>query len=311
MHHRIGPRRPHLHAHFSRSAQPILSVDSGDRISFTVPDVAWGLAPPTSTTAPRQKVEPRDPARDNGPCMCGPVEIRGARPGDALEILIEEVRTAPWGWTYAGGSMARPSWNQSLGIGDSPLALLRWTLDDPRRLVTDQHGRTVIPRPFPGVIGLSPDEEHASGWVPRNCGGNMDCREISAGSTLYLPVMVPGGLLSAGDGHIAQGDGEVSGTAIETMLEELRVRVILHPAAAIPGPRVRTPDGAWVTLGFGDSLDAAAAEAMRNMLDLMVTQTGLTRAEALAAASSTVDLRVTQLVNPRLGIHAVWRSAGS
>ena len=136
--------------------------------------------------------------------------------GDVLEIAIEAVRPAARGWTYSGAGMATPRHNTALGIGDTPLRLVRWTLDEARRVATNQFGHTVPVRPFPGMIGLAPDpaQDDGDGWRPRQCGGNMDCRELIAGTTLFLPVMVEGGLLYVGDGHAAQGDGELSGTAI-------------------------------------------------------------------------------------------------
>ncbi|HZW06835.1 MAG TPA: acetamidase/formamidase family protein, partial [Phycisphaerales bacterium] len=174
--HTLNPDRPHLHAHFSRDARAVLTVESGDRVVLSTPDVGWGLEPPTSTTAPRQKVEPRDPARDNGPCMAGPIAVHGAQPGDALEIVFERIVPTAWGWTYAGGGLATPAWNAAAGIAGAPLTLLRWTLDRERVTATSDKGDVVRLRPFMGTIGLCPDEAHASGWVPRVCGGNMDCR---------------------------------------------------------------------------------------------------------------------------------------
>lgn len=310
--HTLRPDRPNLHAHFSRDAAPALVIDSGDCVVLSTPDVAWGLEPPTSTTAPRRKVEPRDPAKDNGPCMIGPIAVRGAAPGDALEILFERIRPAAWGWTYAGKGLATPEWNAALGVGDAPLTLLRWTIDEHRRLATSDRGDTAPVRAFMGTIGLSPDEPHASGWIPRMCGGNMDCRALTEGSTLWLPIMAPGALLWTGDGHAAQGDGELSGTAIECAMEEVRLRLTLRKGMRIAGPRVLTAAsdgvdaGAWVTLGFGETLDAAAALATAGMLDLMVERTGRNRTELLALASTEVSLRITQLVNPHRGVHAVW-----
>ena len=318
--HTLTADRPNLHAHFSRSAAPAIRIDSGDTVTIrNIPDVSWGLEPPTSTTAPRRKVEPRGPTRDNGPCLCGPIAVHGAMPGDALQIEIQRVVPGKWGWTYAGKGMSTPELNAALGLTDSPLTLLRWDLDAAspagRRVARNQHGHTVPVRAFPGTIGLAPDEDHASGWVPRLCGGNMDCRELVEGSTLYLPVMCPGGLLSVGDGHAAQGDGELSGTAIECMLDEVRLRITLLKDHPITSPRIQPARGAgtdadqprWITLGFAETLDAAAAQATFAMLDLMTEELKLPRAEALALASTQVDLRITQMVNPLRGVHAVWR----
>jgi len=319
--HSLAPDRANLHANFVTGAAPVLSVESGDKLSLVVPDVGWGVEPPTSLTAPRRKVEPRDPighpARDAGPCMMGPIAVRGARPGDALEISIDTVTPAPWGWTYAGEGLATPAWNAAVGLGNAPLTLLRWSIQTSAAggRAVSHLGHAVATRPFPGILGTAPTppprEPYASGWTPRTCGGNMDCRELVAGSTLWLPVMVDDAMLSAGDGHAAQGDGEVSGTAIETMLTELRLTLTLHRAMPLACPRVLTaPDELgkrrWLTLGFGPTLDEAAAMAMSGMLDLMESQLGgLPRAECLALASSRVSLRVTQLVNPAKGVHAI------
>ncbi|MBC7835236.1 MAG: acetamidase/formamidase family protein [Phycisphaerales bacterium] len=160
------------------------------------------------------KVEPRDAVSDIGPCLCGPVAVRGARPGDTLEIAIEEVQPGPWGWTYAA-----------------------------RGIATNQLGQTAPLRPFLGTVGLAPRAgEQVCPWTPRGSGGNMDCRELVAGTVLYLPVMAEGGLLSVGDGHAAQGDGELSGTAIECAMEEARGAA--HAAAGCGGGRAAGEDEA-------------------------------------------------------------------
>lgn len=305
--HTLKPERSNLHAHFSRDAAPRVTLESGDSVVVSTPDVSWGLEPPTSTTAPRLKVEPRDPAKDNGPCMIGPIAVRGAEPGDVLEVAIERVRPCAWGWTYAGAGMVNAAYNKGLGIEGAPLTLLRWTLDNQRRTATSDKGDVVAVRPFMGTLGLAPDEAHASGWVPRVCGGNMDCPELVEGSTLLLPVMVRGGLLSTGDGHAAQGEGELSGTAIECAMDEVRLRLTVRKGRRIVGPRIRCADGSWVTLGFGETLDLAAERAVSGMLDVMMEETGRGRAELLALASARVSVRVTQMVNPLRGVHAVWR----
>lgn len=302
--HSLPSTRGNLHANYSAIATPVLTVDSGDSVSFQIPDVSWGLEPPTSTTAPRRKVEPRDPVKDSGPCLCGPVAVRGAEPGDTLQIDIEHLRPAPWGWTYAGRGMASPAYNASLGIADAPLTLLRWEIDRERASATSHLGHTIPVRPFLGTIGLSPAVDHASGWLPTASGGNMDCRELIAGTTLYLPVQVPGALLSVGDGHAAQGDGELSGTAIECPMEAATLRLTLRRDLRIAEPRARTPLG-WITLGFAETLDQAAAHAASSMLDLMVDQLRIPRPEALALASARVHLRVTQMCNPVKGVHAL------
>lgn len=304
--HRIEPARKNLHGHFSAHAAPAVTIDSGDVVAFATPDVSWGLEPPTSLTAPRRKVEDRGP----GPCLCGPIAVRGAAPGDAIEVVIEFLRPSSWGWTYAGKGMVNDAYNAALGYGDAPLALLMWTLNDDRTVARSHLGDRAECAPFLGTIGLAPPEEHADGWTPTIYGGNMDCRELTQGSRLFLPVGAPGGLLSAGDGHAAQGDGELSGTAIECAMDEIRLRLILHKGLALKGPRIRTAD-AWITPGFGPTLDEAAKHAASAMLDLLAELTDRPRADAAALASSRVHLRVTQMVNPHVGVHALLPMGGA
>lgn len=321
--HHLSMTIENLHANYVADAAPVLTVDSGDTIVVSVPDVSWGLEAPTCTSAPRRKVAGRDaeadPGRFAGPCLAGPIAIRDVRAGEAIEIAIERVIPRAWGWTYAGAGMGTPDWNDAIGIGHAPLTLMRWEIQgDPRAegqaVAVSERGQRVPLRAFPGTIGLAPapmpGRAYQSGWNPGPTGGNMDCRELVAGSTLFLPVALPGGMLSVGDGHAAQGDGEVSGTAIECMLDELRINVVRRGDLALRGPLIRTaPDELgrcrWVTPGFGETLDAAAAAATASMLDLLEERTGLPRAECVALSSATVNLRITQTVNPLKGVHAL------
>jgi len=132
----------------------------------------------------------------------------------------------------------------------------------------------------------------------------MDCRELVAGSTLYLPVGAPDGLLSLGDGHARQGDGELSGTAIECPMERIRVRFGLRDDFPVETVTADTPAG-WTTAGFDRDLDRATHQAVSAMLDLMQRILGVDRPEAMALASVAVDVRLTQLVNGVRGVHAV------
>jgi acetamidase/formamidase len=138
---------------------------------------------------------------------------------------------------------------------------------------------------------------------PRTCGGNIDCKELVAGTTLFLPIPVDGALLSAGDGHAAQGDGEVSQLAIEAPVERARLTLSVRDDLPLAAPVAWTPK-AWLTFGFNEDLDEAAALAIDGMLELMGREHGLERRESLALASVVVDLRVTQMVNGVQGIHA-------
>ncbi|HEV2106905.1 MAG TPA: acetamidase/formamidase family protein [Thermomicrobiales bacterium] len=302
--HQIEPTRETLHGHFSRELLPILTIDSGDTVRFRTLDARWGMEPPGADGTAAKQFAPRDPERDKGHALCGPVAIRGAEPGMTIEVEIGQLRTGTWGWNLAGGFDS--SVNERLGFGkDHPEHRLRWTLDPDRGVAQDHRGREVALRPFLGVIGMPPAERGIHPTAPpRPTGGNIDCKELFSGSRVFLPVAVPGGLISAGDGHGAQGDGEASGTAIECPMERVDLTLRLHPELRLTTPRARTAS-AWITFGFDEDLDEAMAIALDAMLDLMGELHGFERADALALASVVVDLRITQVVNGVRGVHAV------
>ena len=301
--HEIPLDRRTLHGHFSPDLEPVLTIDPGDTVVFAAPDAGWGIGPPSDPTGTRERFGPRDPELDAGHPLVGPVEVRGARAGDTLAVRIDEVTVGPWGITDAGG-WSTPL-NERLGVAEGEPTTVVWTLDAVAALGRDARGREVSLRPFLGVIGMPPAEPGVHPTAPpRTCGGNIDCKELVAGTTLYLPIPVDGALVSAGDGHAAQGDGEVSRLAIEAPIERARLTLELHEGLALATPIAWTPS-AWLTLGFDEDLDEAAAKAIDAMLELMGRELSLERREALAFASVVVDLRVTQLVNGVRGVHAV------
>ncbi|HEX6664257.1 MAG TPA: acetamidase/formamidase family protein, partial [Gaiellaceae bacterium] len=208
-----------------------------------------------------------------------------------------------WGVTYAGGWQT--ALNDRLDVGGGEGRIVRWALAADRGTGRDDLGREVDLRPFPGVLGLPPPEPGVhSTSPPRRWGGNIDCKELVAGTTLLLPIPVDGALFSAGDGHARQGDGEVSQTAIECPLDRLELTLSVRDDLTLATPAASTPD-AWLTFGFDEDLDEAAAIATDAMLGLMGRELGLERRDALALASVVVDLRVTQIVNGVKGVHAV------
>lgn len=301
----IQPERRTLHGHFSRDLPPVLSIEPGDTVVFSTLDAGWHLEPFQSFDVTQRTFEPRDPELDKGHALCGPVEIRGAEPGMALEVEIKDVRPGRWGTTFAGGWSNEP--NDRLGVSKGKGVALAWALDPEAMLGRDQHGHTLKLRPFMGEMGMPPAEPGVHSTVPpRPCGGNIDCKELVAGTTLYLPIAVPGALFSTGDGHALQGDGESATTAIECPMERVELTFRLNETLRISAPRARTADS-WLCLGFSPDLDEAAYIALESMLDLMMEQYSLSRLDALALASLVVDLRVTQLVNQVKGVHAVLR----
>lgn len=343
MEHVLVGERANLHGVLG--VAPALTIESDDVVEVRgIPDVGWGLESPRDAVTARRKVEPRDA----GPCMVGPIAVRGAMPGDWLEIQLLEITPGPWGFTYAGGSMGGVlggrAWNERIGLANETMGVMRWEIDRAEKTirVADGGRMRVRYRPFLGTIGLCPAAAMDAGgccpWTPRSVGGNMDCRELIAGARLFLPVEVEGGLLSMGDGHAAQGDGEVAGTAIECMMERVRLRVtrwgadggaamvngamqqpplrwprdgqVRGPIALVPdaiGPEGLdyTTESHVATLGFGATLDEAAGNAMRAMLEMIERNYGVGRREAVMMASARVSLRITQVVNPHKGVHAI------
>ena len=302
--HEIPLERRTLHGHFSRDLEPVLAIDPGDTIEFSTLDAGWGVEPPTGDGRVRRRFEPRDEELDAGHALVGPVEVRGARTGQTLSVRIEDVTVGAYGFTMGGG-FSTPL-NERLGLSDGETRLHVYELDAGRG-VGRCEGRELDLRPFLGVLGMPPPEpgRHPTA-PPRRSGGNLDCKELVAGTTLYLPIPVDGGLFSAGDCHAAQGDGEVSQLAIECPAERVRLTLGLQDEPPLAGPIAWTPE-AWIAFGLDEDLDEAAALAVDGMLALMAREHGCDRREALAFASAVVDLRVTQLVNGVRGVHAVLR----
>lgn len=299
---RIEPVRETLHGTFSHEYPPVLTIDAGDTVLFRTLNAGWALEPPSYEQGKVKEFGPRIKGRDDGHALCGPIAIRGAQPGMTLEININEVVPGAWGWTGGGG------WNNEvnrrLGLLEQGIELI-WELDAHTMMGRDQHGHALALRPFMGVMGMPPAEPgfHPTS-PPRFCGGNIDCKELVAGSTLYLPISVSEALFSIGDGHALQGDGEVSGVAIECPMERVDLTFHLHADLHLTTPRAHT-SSAWITLGFHEDLHEASLIALEAMLDLMGELYQLPRTQALALASLIVDLRVTQIANGVLGVHAV------
>ena len=268
-----------LRGYFSRDLEPVLTIAPGDSVRIAVPNAGWDVGRD-------DKLAARDPEHDTGHPLAGPIEVRGARAGQVLAVRVDEVVPSSWGVTF-GGSDHRIDWKLDGDVGRGA-------------------GRVVRLAPFLGVLGMPPPEPGVHSTIPpRRSGGNIDCKELVAGTTLYLPIPVDGALFSAGDGHAAQGDGEVSGTAIEAPVEA-RLTLDLRDDLQLEWPLARV-DGAWLTFGFDEHLGVAARIAVEGMLDLLEREHELPRDDALALASIVVDLRVTQVVNGALGVHAVLR----
>lgn len=299
--HSLKAARANLHGHFSRDLVPILTIDPGDSVQFQTLDAGWGLEPHNGTTPDRRELE-RIPLLDDGHALTGPIAIRGAKLGMTLAVRINEIQVGQWGTTMAGGWPS--AWNERLGITKTGV-FHTWTFNHEAQTARNQHGHTVTLRPFMGIYGMPPAAPGVHSTIPpRATGGNMDCKELTAGTTLYLPIEVEGGLFSTGDGHGAQGDGEISITAIECPMERVDLTFDILDDMPITTPVAKTPTG-WLTMGFHEDLDEALVVALEAMLKLMKRLHGLERLDALALASLTVDFRITQVVNGVRGVHAV------
>jgi acetamidase/formamidase len=300
--HHIEPERKTLRGTFSKDYPPVLTIDSGDTVRFRTLDVSWGLEP-YAGDGTRHTFPDRDPIKDKGHAICGPVFIEGAKPGMTLEVQINNIRPGAYGFTAAGGFNSEV--NRKLGITDGDVYLLNWTINPDLMTAESQFGHQIKINPFVGIMGMPPAEPGIhSTTPPRVTGGNIDCKELVAGSTLYLPIEVEGGLFSVGDGHAVQGDGEVANPALECPMECIDVTLTLREDMVITSPRAKTPVG-WITFGFNEDLDQAALMALENMVELMGEQFGTEKKEAVALASLLVDLHVTQIVNGVKGVHAI------
>jgi len=302
----LTPANVHWGYYDSRVA-PVLRVASGDRLRVDTM-VAGGLqrlrlAGASETEIPESLKAVENAVKERGPGvhpMTGPVFVEGAEPGDTLEIRILTIEFLhPFGvvaFNPGGGTLP----------DEFPYAhfrLLRWQPGASR--VEFKPGVSLSLAPFFGSIGVAPPplvgriSSRPPGWH----GGNLDNKDLVAGSTLYLPVHVPGALLSIGDGHGMQGDGEVTGTALETSLRGT-FEVRLREGVRQRWPRAETPTH-YISMGLHEDLDEAARLATREMIDFLVAEKGMSRDEAYALSSLAADLHVTQLVDQTKGVHAM------
>jgi acetamidase/formamidase len=236
--------------------------------------------------------------------MTGPVWIEGAEPGDVLEVRILGFEFLhPYGITgFIPDSGTLPT--------DFPYTRFkRVAIDTARGTAAFAPGVTLSVAPFFGSIGVAPSAlvGRISSGPPGHHAGNLDNKELVAGSTLYIPVHVPGALLSFGDAHAMQGDGEVSLTALETSLRGT-VQVTLRKGMRLGWPRAETPTH-FVAMGLHTDLDEAARLATREMIDFLVAEKRLSRDDAYMLCSLAADLRVTQLVDGTKGVHAMIAKA--
>ncbi len=303
MTHRLDAGAETVHwGYFDAAEAPVLTIDSGETVVISTVSGTPDDMPPAPLDVPTglADIHARVPRKLPGHICTGPVAVRGAKPGHVLEVRIKAI-DLHYEWGY---NRVRPLAG-ALPDDFDDNHLMHIVLDRQRMTGRLPWGLELELAPFFGVMGVAPPP--AWGMVstlpPRRNGGNLDNKELVAGTTLYLPVFVDGANFSAGDGHGAQGDGEVCVTAIETGLVgtfELHVREDM----SLVWPMAETPSH-LMTMAFDPDLDDCVVIALRQMLDLITARTNLARHEAYALCSLAADLRVTQVVNGNKGIHVM------
>ncbi|MDH6216817.1 acetamidase/formamidase family protein [Streptomyces pseudovenezuelae] len=292
MSHYSIPKR--VHRLWSLEHEPALEVEGGDTVSFELTEATDGQFDPGSTA---EVIAGFD--WDRVYPLAGPVMVKGAEPGDALEVEFLELRSVDWGWTAVLPGLGLLSED----FPDAHLHLWDLSRGDKAGFL----GVAQIPiRPFCGVVGVCPDvTEPQSVLPPGHFGGNVDCKDLVVGTKLYLPVQVPGARLSLGDPHAAQGDGELCVSAIEASMSGT-ARIRLHKGRRITAPQfetagpLRTDDaraGHYATMGVAPDLMQAAQGATRAMIDHLGAHYGLDPVDAYVLCSVAVDLRITEVVD--------------
>jgi acetamidase/formamidase len=284
------------HFGWNRDNPPMARVAPGETVEFHPVDSSGGQLTPKSTIADIAKL---DFAKVNP--VAGPVYVEGAEPGDAIKVTLLHFAPSGWGWTAnipGFGLLADQFKDPALHIWKYDAQTLAPAMYGP--------GGRVPLKPFCGTIGLAPAEPGLHSIVPpRRVGGNMDIRDLAAGTELYLPVEVKGGLFSVGDTHATQGDGEVCGTAIESpcslaaKFELIKNANLAFPRFTTPGPVARHMDvkGYEVTTGIGPDLMAGAKAAVSGMIDLLSRRYKMSAVEAYMLCSVCGDLRISEIVD--------------
>jgi acetamidase/formamidase len=303
---RLEPKNIHW-GYYDAKLEPVLRIASGDTVRVETM-VAGGLqrlrlAGVKEEEIPQPLKVIEDTVKERGPGahpMTGPIWVEGAQPGDSLEVHINSFEFLhPYGVTaFAPGGGTLPD--------EFPYAGLKLIRINERAGTADfGSGITLKLAPFFGSIGVAPPPlmGRISSRPPGPHVGNLDNRDLVVGTTLYMPVHVPGALLSVGDGHGMQGQGEVTGTALETSLRGT-IQVIVRKGKKVLWPRAETPTH-YITMGLHEDLDEASKIAVREMIDFLVTEKGMKRDDAYILCSVAADLHVTQTVDATKGIHAM------
>ncbi len=292
--------------YYSGQSKPVLTVHSGDTVRMQTLSTCGSPQQMQERGVAAADIPPYtqpiyDEVKDRGPgghILTGPVSIAEAEPGDVLEVHIEKVDI--------DANFACNAFGLNRGFLPMEYPYSRWKivpLDRQHMMARFAPGIDIPLRPFFGSMGVAPAGGKIDSAPPFSHAGNMDNKELVAGTTLYIPVAVKGALFEAGDGHAAQGNGEVDITALETYLTGT-FRFVVRKDRHLVWPRAETPDY-YITMGFSPDLKQATEHALRDMIEFLQTEKHLSRDDAYMLASVAVDLDITQLVDGNVGVHAL------
>lgn len=291
---------------FDAALRAVLTIESGDVVEVTTLSGSVEDLPGARSgfhVLPEHQAVLAGTAPGEGPhFMTGPIAVKDALPRDELVVEIMNMALAQdWGWNVIAP-------NKGTLPDQFPQGRrIHAGIDGARGMVAMPWGLQLPAAPFFGIIGVAPPPAmgRVTSVIPRAFGGNIDNKHLGTGSTLHLPVFNPGALLSVGDGHAVQGDGEVCLTAIETALTG-KLRVTLKKSTGIDRPWAETPSH-LITMAFDPDLNVAAQSAVHEMIKLVERLSGLAAADAYTLCSIAADVHVTQLVNVHKGIHVMLR----
>jgi len=292
--HRLTRDRKHIHNRWNRDLPPVLTVESGDTVVFETRNAADDQVVRESTTADFARLD-----RTRTHALTGPVFVRGAEAGDALEVHILDIQVEDWGF-----QMVSPGQGFLPEDFAGPL-IAPYPIDQKtKEVVFAPHVRVPL-RPHPGIVGVPPAEAgEIRTLAPGAFAGNVDIRELNPGATIYIPIFVPGALFSTGDVHAAMGDGEVCLTGVETRAE-VTIRLAVRKDLRIAQPHYETATE-YGTVGHGPTLEAAGKHALRAMVAHLSAALRLEPIQAYCLCSAVVDLRINQVVNAGvMGVRAV------
>lgn len=304
-HAELGDER--IHTLWCADLPPRLTVASGDTVTVTCRDGFDGQIPRALADPPPRGTRYETIDFSRVAPLTGPIAVTGAEVGGTVEVQILELTPTGTASTVIAPDFLGLDFLHAEHRAAFPGEWIRTF--DMDKAVADGYlaftDRIRLPlRPMLGMVGAAPAAGSFTTGPPRSFGGNMDVRDVGAGASVFLPVRQPGALVSLGDGHAIQGDGEVCGTAVETPIRAT-VRLIAHPGQRLAEPRVETDD-AVMLIGHGRTLDAAARHAIRQGIDYLTAHAGLDEYEAYALISCACDLRVNQVVDfPHLGARLV------